>query len=188
MIGPRIIAGAWRGKVLAAPPGLATRPTAGRLRQAWFDMLRHAPWAGRDLLADAIVLDVFAGSGALGLEALSRGAARAGFIERDAAAAAAIAANIRACKAEGRCRLIRADAANPPPGEPHDLILLDPPYGQGLVPRAIAALAARGWIAPGAVIAAELGREESPPDDILPLAERVHGVARLAIWRQKPGG
>jgi 16S rRNA (guanine966-N2)-methyltransferase len=181
--GPRIIAGAWRGRVLAAPAGLATRPTAGRVRQALFDMLRHAPWAGGDLLPDAVVLDVFAGSGALGLEALSRGASQVRFIESDRAAGAAIAANIRACRADDRARLVLADALNPPPGTPHGLILLDPPYRQDLVPRALVALGRTGWIAAGAIIVAEIGRDETLPEEIAPLAERAHGAARLVIWK-----
>jgi 16S rRNA (guanine966-N2)-methyltransferase len=180
---PYIIGGAWRGRKLMVPSGMVTRPTAARVRQALFDMLRHAPWAGRDLLHDAIVLDVFAGSGALGLEALSRGAARVSFIERDRAAAVAISANLKTFQADDRGRLFPADATDPPPGLPHDLILLDPPYGQGLVPRALDALAAKGWIAPGAVIAAELGHDETPPGNIEPLVERPHSTARLVIWR-----
>ena len=79
----RIVAGAWRGRSLAAPPGAATRPTADRVRQALFDMLMHAPWAGPDAVRGARVLDAFAGTGAMGLEALSRGAAHATFLEND---------------------------------------------------------------------------------------------------------
>ena len=92
----RIVAGQWRGRTLAAPAGAATRPTADRVRQALFDMLLHAPWGGRDRVEGAAVLDAFAGTGALGLEALSRGAATATFIERDRAALAALRANIAA--------------------------------------------------------------------------------------------
>ena len=148
-------------------------------------MLRHAPWAARDLLDGVIVLDVFAGSGALGLEALSRGAARASFIESDRAAAAAIIANIKTCRADDRTRLYQTDALKPPQGAPHDLILLDPPYGQNLVPLALAALNARGWLAADAVIAAELGRDEALPGDVEPLAERAHGAAKLVIWQPR---
>ena len=90
----RIVAGTWRGRALVAPPGDTTRPTADRVRQALFDMLLHAPWGGRATVEGASVLDAFAGTGALGLEALSRGAADASFIERDRAALAALRANI----------------------------------------------------------------------------------------------
>ena len=95
----RIIAGLWRGRALLAPSGETTRPTADRVRQALFDMLLHAPWGGRNLIEGARVLDVFAGTGALGLEALSRGAAKACFIERDRAALAALRAleQVRTC-------------------------------------------------------------------------------------------
>src|SRR6185437_3628839 len=98
----RIVAGEWRGRTLLAPAGSATRPTADRVRQALFDMLLHAPWGGRALIEDARVLDVFAGTGAFGLEALSRGAAHATFVEHDRAALAALRANIAACRAEKR--------------------------------------------------------------------------------------
>lgn len=179
----RIIAGAWRGRRLQAPAGSATRPTADRVRQALFDMLLHAPWGGRDVLAGAAVLDAFAGTGALGLEALSRGAAGASFIERDRAALAALRANLAACRAEAQARVLEADAAHPPPGTPCGLVFLDPPYGEGLVARAVAALGAAGWIAPGALILAELGRDEAIPAIGTVLAERAHGPARLIVAR-----
>jgi 16S rRNA (guanine966-N2)-methyltransferase len=179
----RIIAGAWRGRRLAAPAGQGTRPTADRVRQALFDMLWHAPWGGRALMEGASVLDAFAGTGALGLEALSRGAAAATFIERDAAALAALRANIAACGAGARARVLAADATRPPPGDACALVFLDPPYGADLVARAVVALAAAGWIAPTALIVAELGRAEALPALGALLAERAHGAARLAVWR-----
>src|SRR5271166_2589163 len=95
----RIVAGRWRGRALQAPQGAGTRPTADRVRQALFDMLMHAPWGGKSLVEGALVLDVFAGTGALGLEALSRGAANAVFVERSRAALAALRGNIDACRA-----------------------------------------------------------------------------------------
>lgn len=178
----RIIGGAWRGRRLMAPPGDATRPTADRARQALFDRLLHAPWAGRAAVEGVTVLDAFAGTGALGLEALSRGAAEAVFIEHDRAALAALRANIAACGAEARCRVLTGDALRPPSGHACGLVLLDPPYGQDLVPRAAAALAAAGWVAPGTLIVAELGRDDKlPPAPIL--AEWAHGAARMAAWR-----
>lgn len=179
----RIIAGAWRGRRLAAPAGPGTRPTADRVRQALFDMLLHAPWGGRAVLEGASVLDAFAGTGALGLEALSRGAAAATFIERDAAALAALRANIAACGADAGARVLAADATQPPRGDPCTLVFLDPPYGADLVARAVAALGAAGWIAPRALIVAELGRAEALPALGAKLAERAHGAARLAVWR-----
>jgi len=179
MTGPRIIAGAWKGRKLAAPMGLETRPTNARARQAVFDILAHAPWCE---LRGAKVLDVFAGTGAYGLESLSRGAADAVFFEQAPAALQALRANIAACRAEAVCRVVTGDVLAAPQGTPHDLVFLDPPYGKNLVPKAVSALQARGWIAQGAVIVAELG-----PDDALEtpelLAERAHGKARVKIWR-----
>ncbi len=180
----RIIAGSQRGRRLLAPVGAATRPTADRVRQALFDMLAHAPWA-ENALAGGAVLDVFAGSGALGLEALSRGAANAVFIETSRAAREALEANIAACGMNTRARVLAADATRPPPGTPQTLILLDPPYGQGLLAPTLAALEAAGWLAPGCLIAAELGRADPlPPELGPPLADRGHGAARLAVWRR----
>lgn len=177
----RIVAGAWRGRTLVAPPGQATRPTAERVRQPLFDMLLHAPWGGRDLLEGARVLDAFAGTGALGLEALSRGAAEGVFFETDPAALAALRANIAACRANAR--LFARDVTAPPPGTSCGLLFLDPPYGRELIPRALAALAGAGWIAPGAVAVTEVARGEAlaPPGTLL--AERSHGAARLGVWR-----
>ena len=178
----RIIAGAWRGRALSAPPGDATRPTADRVRQALFDRLMHAPWAGRTAVDGARVLDVFAGTGALGLEALSRGAAHATFLETGRAALVVLRANVAACRAEGRCTVLAADALRPPPGQGCGLVFLDPPYGQGLAGPAVAALQAAGWIAPGALIVAEVGREEALPCGE-PLDDSTHGAARVVAWR-----
>ena len=185
----RIIAGVWRGRVLQAPQGDMTRPTADRVRQALFDMLLHAPWGGREAIEGAHVLDVFAGTGALGLEALSRGAAFATFIEQDRTALAALRANIAMLRAESRCAVLAAGArmAAPPGGPASSLVFLDPPYGGGLVPSALAHLTAMGWIASGALIVAETARDEPAlPADLL--AERVHGAARINIWRAATPG
>lgn len=180
--GPRIIAGAWRGRKLVAPVGLETRPTGARARQAVFDILLHAPWAGGAFLRGALVLDVFAGTGAYGLEALSRGAVAADFIEQAPAALAALRKNIAACRAEDVARVVGGDVFSISVGTPHGLVFLDPPYGQDMVAKALARLGARGWLAPGAVVVAELG----PGDEVtLPeiLAERAHGKARLVFGR-----
>lgn len=150
-----------------------------------FDMLWHAPWAGRAALEEARVLDAFAGTGALGLEALSRGAAWASFIEQDRAALGALRRNLATLGEEARARVIAGDATRPPPADaPCALLLLDPPYGKELVPRALAALGAAGWIAPAALVAAEVAK--SDPLDLPgfePLAERAHGAARLVFLR-----
>lgn len=181
----RVVAGRHRGRKLAAPPGQTTRPTAERVRQALFDMLWHAPWAGRAAVEDQAVLDAFAGTGALGIEALSRGAAQATFIEQDRAALAVLRRNIETLGETARARVVAGDALRPPrAAAPCALLLLDPPYGQDLVPRALAALSAAGWIAPGALIAAELAREEAPElPGFTELATRGHGAARLVFLR-----
>jgi 16S rRNA (guanine966-N2)-methyltransferase len=180
----RIIAGAWRGRALVAPPGPATRPTADRVRQALFDMLLHAPWGGRQAIEGVPVLDAFAGTGALGLEALSRGAAAACFIETDRAALTALRANVAACRAGDRSNIIAADATRPPPAmAPCGLVFLDPPYGQGLLPRALAALRGAGWLAAGALIVAETAAAETLEDCGAPLAVRRHGAAGITVWR-----
>jgi len=178
----RIVAGAWRGRALSGPPGEATRPTADRVRQAMFDRLMHAPWAGRTAIDGARVLDAFAGTGALGLEALSRGGATATFLETGRAALTALRANIAACRAEGRCTVLAADALRPPAGKACGLLFLDPPYGQGLVAPALAALHAAGWVAPDALIMAEIGRDDPLPRPD-PVDDRVQGAARVMVWR-----
>jgi len=179
----RIVAGVWRGRSLAAPSGTETRPTADRVRQALFDTLMHAPWAGRALVEDALVLDVFAGTGAMGLEELSRGAARSVFVENARAALTALRANITACRAADRCEVLPIDALALPRGDRADIIFLDPPYGQDLVIRALARLRATGRIAAGSLIVAETGRDD-PDLDVEALAERIYGAARITIWRE----
>jgi 16S rRNA (guanine966-N2)-methyltransferase len=193
----RIVAGIWRGRALQAPAGDTTRPTADRVRQALFDMVLHAPWGGRDAIEGVHVLDVFAGTGALGLEALSRGAALATFIEQDRAALAALRTNIATLHAEDRSVVLAGNAlaagafaARPSAtlsSAPCALIFLDPPYGADLVSRALAHLTTRGWIAPNALIVAETARVEPPLHANL-LAERTHGAARISIWQAPARG
>jgi 16S rRNA (guanine966-N2)-methyltransferase len=180
----RIVAGTWRGRVLIAPQNTATRPTADRVRQALFDMLLHAPWGGRETVENAQVLDIFAGTGAFGLEALSRGAAHATFIEQDRTALTALRTNIAACRAEDRTTILSIDALTTPPGDPANLIFLDPPYRQDLIPRVIAQLRSANRIAPNALIIAETARDEPIPTATPLLTERTHGAARLSIWRE----
>ena len=152
-------------------------------------MLWHAPWGGRSLIEGALVLDGFAGTGALGIEALSRGAAEAVFLEQDPAALAALTGNLAALGAGARARVLAGDVLTAPAGSRRDLVLLDPPYGAALPGPAVARLRAGGWIGPGTVVVVETGREEALPlpTDAVLLAERVHGVARLAVWRIEDG-
>jgi 16S rRNA (guanine966-N2)-methyltransferase len=178
----RIIAGRWRGRPLAAPEGQATRPTAARAREALFSMLMSR-LGGFEGLA---VLDLFAGSGALGLEALSRGAERALFVEQDAAAIRAIRLNIARLGAQARAEVLARDAAmlGDAPAA-FDLAFLDPPYGAGLAAPALARLAKGGWLAPGARVSVETGRDEAlaTPVGMTVEAERMHGVSRLTLLR-----
>ena len=180
----RIVGGIWRGRKLIAPPGQGTRPTADRVRQALFDMMMHAEWGGRALIEGAHVLDVFAGTGALGLEALSRGAATACFIEQDPAALRALRANIVACKAEDRAEIFPADAlmvkANT--GNAANIVLLDPPYGRTLVARALTRLRGGGWVSSDALIVVETPGDERLADEPL-LAERQYGASRVSVFR-----
>lgn len=174
----RIIAGQWRGRAITAPAGAATRPTADRAREGLFSML--ASRLGRfDGMA---VLDVFAGSGALGLEALSRGAATACFIDADPAAARAIRANIAALGANGdvlQCAVTATGQA----ARAHHLVCLDPPYGQDLAAPALAHLWARGWIAPAALISVESAAGDALDCGWECLVERRFGKALIRLLR-----
>src|SRR3989338_3717027 len=148
----RIVSGQYRGKAIVAPPGDATRPTSDRARQAVFNILEHAAWAPE--LHGARVIDMFAGSGALGLEALSRGAAFCLFVETDDAARGAIRENIDALGLFGATRIHRRDATDlgqrpASAGEPFDLAFLDPPYRKGLGERALQGLASGGGLETG---------------------------------------
>jgi len=180
----RIIAGEWRRRLLQAPPGDATRPTADRTRETLFAMLTSR-LGSFDGLA---VADLFAGSGALGLEALSRGAASCLFVEQDPAAIRALRANIAALRAQGQCE-VRAGSATQlgPAKAPLDLILLDPPYNSGAGAVALDRLARLGWIGEATWIALETAHGEAVQVKALEIeAERKVGKARLTLLR-KPG-
>ena len=160
----RVVSGRWKGKALTAPDGQATRPTSDRARQMLFNILEHAPWAPG--LAGARVLDLYAGTGALGLEALSRGAANCLFLDTAPSARAAMMSNIEACKAHGITRIWKRDAAclDPMPATangPFDLVFIDPPYGQGLDVAALSGLQ-KGWLTDQAILVVERGRTEGP--------------------------
>jgi 16S rRNA (guanine966-N2)-methyltransferase len=151
----RIVGGRLRGRALAAPKSFSIRPTADRLRESLFNILAHA---FGDPVSGARVLDLFAGTGALGLEALSRGATFALFVDDSAEARALLRENIAALGLGGMTRIFRRDAAKLGPAhplEPFTLAFLDPPYGQGLAERALSASRAGGWLAPDARIVVE---------------------------------
>ena len=164
------------------PPGRAVRPTASRAREALFDILGHAAFVAGELVAGARVLDAFAGTGALGIEALSRGALHASFLERDPGARSLLLANIKRLGEEGRATVLAVDAVHPPRASvPCQLVLMDPPYGEAVAAPALAALAERGWIAPGAIVALELPAIPgfAPPAGFALLDERRYGRARI---------
>ena len=154
----RIVAGAHRGRTIHAPKGDKTRPTTDRVRESVFNKLTHAEWA--PALDGARVIDLFAGSGALGLEAVSRGAGFALFVEIDPAARGAIRTNVETMQLYGCTKLHRRSAtdlgAKPEKvGAPFDLAFLDPPYGKGLGEIALARLAEGGWVSQNAVAVLE---------------------------------
>ena len=151
----RIVGGRLRGRALAAPRSQAVRPTADRLREALFNILVHAYG---DPVTDARVLDLFAGTGALGLEAMSRGAAFALFVDDGAEARALMRENVATLGLGGTSRIFRRDAAKlgaAHPVEAFSLVFLDPPYGRGLAERALVSARAGGWLAPNALIVVE---------------------------------
>lgn len=175
----RIISGQWRGRPLVAPKGGATRPTADRTREALFSMLTSRLGSFEDLR----VLDLFAGSGALGLEALSRGAAHATFVEFDGAAVKALRANAEKLGITPDIRVQSALALGPCPA-PYDLIMMDAPYGTGAASVALDKLGRLGWFSAGAWISIETDRSETIDvagfeTDVV----RDHGKARITLLR-----
>jgi 16S rRNA (guanine966-N2)-methyltransferase len=159
----RIVGGTYGGRTLVTPEGSNVRPTTDRVREALFNILEH----GETALEGARVLDLFSGSGALGLEALSRGAATILFVEVDADARGAIRENVEALGATGATRVFRRDATDLGPmpknqGEAYDLVFLDPPYGKDLGPLALASAMEGGWLKEGATIVFECGADEKP--------------------------
>ncbi|MDQ0474962.1 16S rRNA (guanine(966)-N(2))-methyltransferase RsmD [Labrys wisconsinensis] len=178
----RIVAGQFRGKQLATPRSDAIRPTSDRLRETLFNILVHAY---DDPVREARVIDLFAGTGALGLEALSRGARFAVFVDDGAEARGLIRANIDAMGLGGRTRLFRRDATRLGaigPIEPFSLAFLDPPYRRDLAPKALESLAAGGWLAPGALCVVEEAAEvEISAAGFVPAESRDYGETRLTI-------
>ncbi len=179
----RIVAGRFRGRRLAAPPGLAVRPTGERTREALFDVLSRGTDGAR-ALDGQLVLDAFAGSGALGLEALSRGARQVSFMESQAAALAVLRDNLRQLGAEEACQVLKADVLRPPKAAALvDLVLMDPPYNQGMAEPALTALHAAGWIGPDTLTIVELMAKEpfDPPKGFALSDQRKYGKARLVF-------
>lgn len=175
----RIIAGRWRGRPIEAPPGLATRPTADRARETLFSMLASRLGTFEDLR----VADLFAGSGALGLEALSRGAATATFVEKDSAAAAAIRRNAE--KLGASVQVLGGSALALPCSEPFDLVFADPPYSPGSGTAVVESVIKAGWLGPGGWMGVETSRsDEVQPGELAIEAVRNVGRARLTLLRR----
>ena len=178
----RIIAGEWRGRKLVAPAGDATRPTADRMRETLFSMLTSRLGSFEGLS----VVDLFAGSGALGFEALSRGAASALFVEQDAGALKAIRANMATLDAGARAQVRSGSVmALGPARAAYDVVLLDPPYATGAGEVAIDKLARLGWINEASWVSLETGAKEKPVLRGFTVdAERIVGKAKLTLLRK----
>ena len=176
----RIIAGQWRGRTIVAPKGDATRPTADRAREALFSMLVSRVRSFEGLA----VADLFAGSGALGLEALSRGAASCLFVEQDKPALDALRANIAKLGATADVRAQSVMALGPA-AAPLDVIMMDPPYGTGAGVVALDRLARLGWVGPATWVSIESQRGEAVELDGFEVdADKIYGKARVTVLRQ----
>ncbi|AWN47990.1 16S rRNA (guanine(966)-N(2))-methyltransferase RsmD [Methylobacterium terrae] len=181
----RIVGGALRGRSLAGPRSDAIRPTSDRLREAMFNVLTHAY---DDPVEGARVLDLFAGTGALACEALSRGASFALLVDEGAEARGVIRQNLDTLGLGGATRLFRRDATRlgaAPPGEGFDLAFCDPPYGRDLAPKALAAARDGGWLKDGALAVVEEAASAAlaAPEGFAELERRSYGDTQVAFWR-----
>ncbi|NEK21796.1 16S rRNA (guanine(966)-N(2))-methyltransferase RsmD [Sulfitobacter sp. JBTF-M27] len=178
----RIIAGRFRGTALAnvgkGDAGAHLRPTSDRVRESLFSMLTH-----HDIITGARVLDLFAGTGALGLEALSRGAREVCFVENGRVGQRLISENIAKLRVEDEVTLMRNDATRlgPWPNAPFDLVFLDPPYGKGMGQKALAAARTGGWLAPGAMIVWEESAPMQPPEGFSRIDTREYGDTHVTL-------
>ena len=185
----RIIGGRHRGLMLASlgggDPAARLRPTSDRVRESLFNLLAHGPYGTPAPPEGRRVLDLFAGTGALGLEALSRGAAAATFVDSAPKALALLRRNVALMAADDAARVISRDATRlgRNHGPASDLVFLDPPYGRGLGERAVASALAGGWVAPGALVVWEEGVNLTPPPGLTLLDQRRYGETMIAILR-----
>jgi 16S rRNA (guanine966-N2)-methyltransferase len=185
----RIVGGRLRGRVLASPRTQCIRPTADRLRETLFNILVHAYG---DPVSGARVLDLFAGTGALGIEALSRGAAFALFVDANAEARALLRENITALGLGGVTRILRRNATKLGPAQihqPFSLLFLDPPYGQGLAEQALASACSGGWLCPDALVVVEeaVGASFLAPDGFEKLERRAYDDTEIIFLRSRVG-
>ncbi len=184
----RIVGGKFRGRTLSAPAGRDVRPTSDRAREGIFNILAHSiDWHGFEGLT---VLDVFAGTGAFGLEAMSRGAAHGIFIDNDQSSLKCVRTNAASLGEARNITPLKLDATRlaPPPrsaGAPLSLAFLDPPYGSGLSDQTLLGLCHKGWLAPGAVVIVEIGKVEelTIPREFQVLDERRYGAAQVLFLR-----
>ncbi|HEX3808156.1 MAG TPA: 16S rRNA (guanine(966)-N(2))-methyltransferase RsmD [Rhizomicrobium sp.] len=186
----RITGGNLRGRALAAPGDLSVRPTSDKARQAIFNILHHNSFASDFTLEGARVADLFAGTGALGIEAISHGASFCLFVDDSAESRGLIRNNVEALNLTGVTKIWRRDATDlgpmsPGSGGPFDLVFLDPPYRKGLIDPALCALHGGGWLAPGALLMAEMATDEPAPQErgFAQLDERNYGETRVVFLR-----
>ncbi|NBX66950.1 MAG: 16S rRNA (guanine(966)-N(2))-methyltransferase RsmD [Proteobacteria bacterium] len=186
----RVTGGQARGRILKVPDTGTVRPTTDKMRQQLYNMLAHSPWALRAgfSLPGAYVLDVFCGTGALGIEAISRGAAHCVFVDRDRSVLEVAQANSKACRYDGQSLFINKDCnmigKRPDAIEPRQLCLLDPPYNKALVIPALTAIFEGGWLAPNALVVAETekGWSGDAPDVFENVLVRHDGESQLNVW------
>jgi 16S rRNA (guanine966-N2)-methyltransferase len=184
----RITGGRFGGRTLAGPKDLSVRPTSDKVRQAIFNILAHHVF-DRFVLDGARVIDLFAGTGAMGIEAISRGAQFCLFVDESAESRALLRTNVEALQLTGITKIWRRDATqlgamSPGAGGPFELAFLDPPYRKNLVAGALASLAEGNWLAPNALVVAECAEDETPAeqDGFTKLDERVYGDTRVTIF------
>ncbi|MCL2469698.1 MAG: 16S rRNA (guanine(966)-N(2))-methyltransferase RsmD, partial [Alphaproteobacteria bacterium] len=181
----RIVGGTLRGRTLKTPSGTDTRPTADRVREAVFNILLHHDFSVS--LENACVIDAFAGSGALGLESLSRGAQGCAFFEKDRKALACLGDNLSlledpACAVVMPLDVLRGTAFQNQLPRPADLVFFDPPYHKGLIAPAFQSLYEKGWIAPKALLVCEMAADEAAGLPFAPVFERVYGDTRVGFY------
>lgn len=187
----RVTGGTHKGRVINVPAGNSVRPTSDRMRESLFNILNHASWVDNAIVDDAHVMDMFCGSGALGIEALSRGAAHCVFVDNAALSLQFVKDNT-AYLPKDDYQIIKAsaDKLSPRPSHvpPRDLVFMDPPYFKGLVDDALSVLVNGGWMTDGAVIIAETekGANIVLADMFQRLDHRVQGTSELHILRYKP--
>jgi len=187
----RITAGKFKARALAAPGDASVRPTSDRVRQAIFNILEHRDFGLPFTLAGARVVDLFAGTGAMGLEAVSRGARYCLFVDDSAASRALIRENVEAFGLTGVTKIWRRDAATLGPLDtlaPFDLAFLDPPYRKGLLTPSLAGLRDGGWLVAPALVVAEMAEDDNlpPTDGYEMLDDRVYGDTRVVILKSTP--